>query len=345
MEKDAARENERPVIGITIGDINGIGPEVIIKSLADSRILNYLTPVIYGSTKALSFYKKAFEINEFNYSQSRNPGQFMEGRINVVNCWNEQLEIKPGVDAPEGGKAAFLALERAVNDYREGYILALVTAPINKNNIQRDDFHFPGHTEYLAEKFNADGHLMMMVGETMRIGVVTGHVPLKDVPAKITRELLASKIAIMMNSLKEDFGITKPRIAVLGFNPHAGENGLLGGEEKETIIPVIEDLKKKGSLVFGPFPADGFFGSGDYTRFDGVMAMYHDQGLIPFKTLAFDRGVNFTAGLSAIRTSPDHGVAYNIAGKGTANPESMREAIYLAIDVWARRKDMKTYAR
>lgn len=345
MEKDAARENEKPVIGITIGDINGIGPEVIIKALSDSRLMNYMTAVIYGSTKALSFYKKAFEIQDFIYSQTKNPGQFMEGKINVVNCWNEMFEIKPGQDLPEGGKAAFYALDRAVKDYHEGFIKALVTAPINKNNIQREDFRFPGHTEYLTEKFEASGHLMMMVGESMKVGVVTGHIPLKDAPSVITRELLTEKTVIMLNSLKNDFGISKPRIAILGFNPHAGENGLLGSEEKEVVSPVIEDFRKKGNLVFGPFPADGFFGAGDYARYDGVMAMYHDQGLVPFKTLAFDRGVNFTAGLPIIRTSPDHGVAYNIAGKGEANPDSMREAIYVALDVLAKRTDLAAHSR
>lgn len=339
MEKDAARVNEKPVLGITIGDINGIGPEVIIKALSDSRLMNYVTPVIYGSTKVLSFYKKAFDIHEFNYSQTKNPGQFAEGRINVVNCWNEMFEVRAGEELPEGGKAAFYALERAVKDYKEGLIHAIVTAPINKNNIQSENFRFPGHTEYLAQMFEAGEHLMMMVGESMKVGVVTGHIPLKEASAKITKDLIVAKTAIMISALKSDFGIAKPKVAVLGFNPHAGENGLLGSEEKEVINPAIDELKRKGHLVFGPFPADGFFGAGDYARYDGIMAMYHDQGLIPFKTLAFDKGVNFTAGLPVIRTSPDHGVAYNIAGKGAASPDSMREAIYVALDVLARRRE------
>jgi 4-hydroxythreonine-4-phosphate dehydrogenase len=341
MEKEAARTEEKPIVGITIGDVNGIGPEVIIKTLADARLLNLLTPVIYGSTKALSFYKKHFNINEFNYSQAKNAGQFFHRKVNVINCWNEVFEIQAGEETPEAGRGTFQALEKAVSDYKAGYIHALVTAPISKNNIQSDQFKFPGHTEYLGEKFGAKDFLMMMVGSSLRVGIATGHIPLKDVSNELTHDKLMSKLLIMQKSLKNDFGIAKPKIAILGLNPHAGENGLLGSEEHMVIKPVINELKSKGILAFGPYPADGFFGVAHYNKFDGIMAMYHDQGLTPFKTLAFDTGVNYTAGLPIIRTSPDHGTAYNIAGKGEADPSSLREALFLAIDIYNMRKETK----
>ncbi|MGK7396137.1 MAG: 4-hydroxythreonine-4-phosphate dehydrogenase PdxA [Candidatus Cyclobacteriaceae bacterium M3_2C_046] len=341
MEISGRNTEDKPTIGITIGDINGIGPEVIIKALSDSRILNYLTPVIYGSTKVLSFYRKAFKVNDFNYSQVKSQGSFSPKRINVVNCWDKMMNIEVGVETPEGGNSAFLALEKAVEDLQQGKIEAVVTAPINKNNIQSEDFQFPGHTEYFTQKFNGSDSLMMMVSDQLRVGVATAHVPLNQVSQTITKEALTSKLKIMLQSLKKDFGRQKPKLAVLGLNPHAGEEGLLGMEEKEVIIPVIEEFKNKGHLVFGPYPADGFFGLVQHIKFDGVMAMYHDQGLIPFKTIAFEKGVNFTAGLPIIRTSPDHGTAYNIAGKGQANESSMREAIYLALDIIKMRMEQK----
>jgi 4-hydroxythreonine-4-phosphate dehydrogenase len=316
-----------------LGDINGIGPEVVIKALNDPRINNIFTPVIYGSTKVLSFYRKALKIEDFNYSQVKEGSNFNPRRINVVNCWDEMMNIEVGAETVEGGNSAFLALEKATDDLKSGIIDALVTAPINKNNIQREDFQFPGHTEYLAHKFDVKENLMMMVSNSMRIGVATGHMPLKQVPDALSADLLTQKISLMMQSLKKDFGVLKPKIAILGLNPHAGEDGLLGDEEKNVIVPVINNLKDKGQLIYGPFPADGFFGLAHYHKFDGVMALYHDQGLSPFKALAFESGVNFTAGLSVIRTSPDHGTAYNIAGKDQANESSMREAIYLALDV------------
>ena len=345
MEKDATRTDDKPILGITIGDINGIGPEVIIKALSDSRLLNLFTPLIYGSTKVLSFYKKALNISDFNYSQSKNPGQLLHRKINVINCWNEHHEVKAGEDTLEGGKCAFMALERAVGDLKEGMIDGLVTAPINKNNIQNDQFKFPGHTEYLASKFDSKDILMMMVGHSMKIGVATGHIPIKEVSQMLTKELLIKKIRLMNQSLISDFGIIKPKIAVLGLNPHAGENGLLGTEENEIVKPAVKELKDKGILAFGPIPADGFFGVAQYQKVDGIMAMYHDQGLIPFKTLAFDNGVNFTAGLPVVRTSPDHGTAFNIAGKDQADPSSIREAIYLAIDIIHQRKQAEQLAQ
>ncbi len=326
-----SKNKEKPVIGITLGDINGIGPEVVIKALADNRILNYFTPVIYGSTKVLAFYRKALDIENFNYTTFRNEVQHKT--INVVNCWEDMLPIDMGKVTEAGGTSSYKALEQSVKDLKDGIIDAVVTGPINKHNIQRDDFRFAGHTEYFAATFGAQDSLMFMVSEGLRIGVVTGHIPLKEVSAKLTKELISRKLKIMETSLREDFGIGKPRIAVMGLNPHAGEDGLLGTEDQEVIAPVIDEFKNKGSLVFGPFPADGFFGKGQYKKYDGILAMYHDQGLIPFKTIASHQGVNFTAGLSIIRTSPDHGTAYDLAGKNEAGENSMRAAIFMAYDI------------
>lgn len=335
------KENEdKPKIGITLGDINGIGPEVVIKALQDTRMVNLCTPIIYGSTKVLSFYRKALNINDFNYSQVKDDRGFHPRRINVINCWQEMMNIEVGSETAEGGTSAFLALEKATDDLKSGEIDALVTAPINKNNIQREDFKFPGHTEYLAHKFEVKDSLMMMVSGSMRVGVATGHIPLKDVATALNKEMLLSKLKLMIQSLRNDFNINKPKIAILGLNPHAGEEGLLGNEENQLIIPLIHEMKEKGHLIFGPYPSDGFFGLGTFQKYDGVMAMYHDQGLAPFKALAFESGVNYTAGLPRVRTSPDHGTAYNIAGKDQANESSMREAIYLALDVLKSRGEL-----
>lgn len=342
MDNQNKETEDKPRIGITLGDINGIGPEVVIKALNDPRLINIFTPVVYGSTKVLSFYRKALKIDDFNYSQVKEDRGFHPRRINVINCWKDMMNIEVGAETSEGGTSAFLALEKATDDLKTGAIDALVTAPINKNNIQREDFQFPGHTEYLAHKFNIQESLMMMVSGQLRVGVATGHIPLQQVSQALTKDLLQRKIKLMIKSLKNDFGIGKPKIAVLGLNPHAGEEGLLGREENEMIIPLMNELKEKGNLIFGPFPSDGFFGLATYKKFDGVMAMYHDQGLAPFKALAFESGVNFTAGLPVIRTSPDHGTAYNIAGKDQANESSMREAIYLALDVLKSRKELVT---
>ena len=331
---------DKPKIGITIGDINGIGPEVIIKALNDNRILNYMTPVIYGSTKAISYYRKAFDLNDFNYTHFRD-NKFTYSKINIVNCWDEMIEINAGSVTPEVGAASFKAPQKAVEHLEDGLIDAVVTAPINKNNIQSDDFKFAGHTEYFTESFDSKDSLMFLTSEDLKVGVVTGHIPLKDVSKNVTKELIIKKLKIMEESLRIDFGISKPRIAVLGLNPHAGEEGLLGSEDGEVIKPAIDEIKNKGKLVFGPFPADGFFGKGEYKKFDAVLAMYHDQGLIPFKTLAFNNGVNFTAGLPIIRTSPDHGTAYDIAGKNLANESSMREAIFMAYDIFKNRSEQK----
>jgi 4-hydroxythreonine-4-phosphate dehydrogenase len=337
MEKqDSNNKSKKPVIGITIGDINGIGPEVIMKSLIDSRILKYLTPVIYGSTKVLSYYRKNLSMDDFNYTQVKD-GFINYKKINVVNCWEDVVEIKTGMMDPEAGQYAFQALEKATEDLLSSKIDALVTGPVNKKTIQSDAFNFPGQTEYITSKTPQSDSLMMMVGDILKVGLVTTHLPIKEVASHITKENISSKIKIFLKSLKSDFGINKPRIAVLGLNPHSGDDGLLGMEEKEIISPVIEDFKTKGFLLQGPFPSDGFFGVAQYRNFDGVLAMYHDQGLIPFKTMLFEEGVNYTAGLDVIRTSPDHGTAYSLAGKNVASEIPMRSAIFLAKEIYFHR--------
>lgn len=328
----------KPVIGLSLGDINGIGPEVVIKTLADDRLLDMITPVVYGSAKVLSYYRKAMRLNDFNYHQVSNEDRFHPDKVNVVNCWQEMMDINMGQETPEGGKAALLALQKAAQHLQEGKIEGIVTAPINKNNIQNDEFRFPGHTEFFTETFKAKDSLMLLCSGNLRVGVVTGHIPLNSVSSQLTKEKLRSKLNILEKTLKQDFNIGKPRIAVLGLNPHAGEGGLLGTEEQDIIIPLIKELKEKGKLIFGPLPADGFFGTRQQEKFDGILAMYHDQGLIPFKSLAFESGVNYTAGLPIVRTSPDHGTAYDIAGKNVASEQSMREALFLACDIVRRRK-------
>jgi 4-hydroxythreonine-4-phosphate dehydrogenase len=333
---------QKPRIGITLGDMNGIGPEVILKALADNRITAMATPVIYGSSKVVSFYKKLLNIEELNYSQVKTRGQFAFKSINVVNVWEDALEVAPGKPSKESGRASFLALRQACEELRDGVIDALVTAPIDKNAIHHDEFPFKGHTGYLTQFFGAADSLMFMVSDSLRVGVVTDHVTLAEVTALITKERLESKLKLMDQSLRKDFGINKPRIAVLGLNPHAGDGGLIGKEDDQIIKPVVQDQRNKGRLVFGPFPADGFFGTSQYTKYDGILAMYHDQGLVPFKSIAFESGVNFTAGLPVVRTSPDHGTAFSIAGKNQANESSLREAIYRACDILKHRGEPST---
>jgi 4-hydroxythreonine-4-phosphate dehydrogenase len=333
MEKHRKNKETDILIGISLGDINGIGPEVIIKALSDARISKLFTPVIYGSGKILAYYKKAIENTEFQFFQAKSIQQISPRKINLINCWEDHVDVNPGQSTAEGGKRALQSLEAACADLASGSIDALVTAPINKHNIQSDEFKFPGHTEYLAEKFGKGESLMFLVSEGLRIGVATGHIPIQKISENLNQELIEKKLGLMIESLKGDFGIKKPRLAVLGLNPHAGEDGLLGSEEQDIIIPAIASLKKKGELVFGPFPADGFFGTSAFKKFDGILAMYHDQGLIPFKHMAFDSGVNFTAGLPIVRTSPDHGTAYDIAGKALASEESFRAALFLAADI------------
>lgn len=330
--------SDKPRIGITLGDLNGIGPEVIIKALADHRLLNLMTPIIYGSTKVLSFYRKLMNLEEFNYSQVKAKGQFFPKAINVVNCWEDMVEINPGQPSRQTAKAALICLKRAVEEVKEGLIDGFVTGPIDKNTIHGEEFPFQGHTEYLTQEFNAGESLMLMVGNDLRVGLVTEHIPVKEISSFITRERVELKIRLMELTLKKDFLISKPKIAVLGLNPHAGDEGLLGNEEIDVIKPVIQDLKSKGKLIFGPFPADGFFASGQHSKYDGIVAMYHDQGLVAFKTLSFESGINYTAGLPYVRTSPDHGTAYGLAGKNLASEGSMRQAMYVACDIIKNRR-------
>lgn len=333
-------------IGITTGDINGIGLEVIIKTFLDARMLQSCTPIIYTSSKTISFHRKTLNANDFNYNTIRNADAAIAKKINVVNCWEEEIKIDLGQPTETSAKYAFKSLEAATADLARKKIDVLVTAPINKYSIQQTGFNFPGHTEYFAEKFNpdkskpsSDNCLMFMVSENLKVGIATGHIPLQKISSCLSTEKILQKIRIMNTSLLQDFGIVKPKIAVLGVNPHASDNGLLGNEENEIIIPAIKKAVEENILVFGPYPADGFFGSSQFSQYDGILAMYHDQGLIPFKALSFTTGVNFTAGLPVIRTSPDHGTGFDIAGKNLANENSFREAIYCAQDIFNKRKE------
>lgn len=332
----------KPVIGISIGDINGVGPEVTLKALLDNRLQKLVTPVIYAHGKVVTFYRKQLELEDFNFMQIKNIEEVHHKKINVINVADESPEVIPGVETQEAGKMAITALDAAIKDLKDGKIDGLVTAPLNKNNINTPERKFIGHTEYLTEAFEIKESLMFLVAEDIRVGLVTGHIPLKQVAANVTAENIKKKLDIMLQSLQADFGIGKPRVAVLGLNPHAGEDGLLGEEEEKIIKPLIREYKEKGHLVFGPYSSDGFFGMMHQKKFDGVLAMYHDQGLIPFKSLAFETGVNFTAGLPIVRTSPDHGTAYNIAGKKIADEGSMRAAILQAYDIIKNRGDWES---
>lgn len=330
---------EKIKVGISIGDVNGIGLEVIIKTLSDAAILNYCTPIVYGHTKVVSFHKRTIAAHDFNFNVISNPAEAAPRKANIINCWDEDVKIDLGQSNEVGGKYAFISLERATNDLLSGHIDALITAPINKENIQSDTFNFPGHTEYLQERDGAAESLMFLVSDTLRVGVVTGHIPIAQIPQAITTEKILAKLKLMNASLKQDFWIRKPKIAVLGLNPHAGDNGLIGEEEQKTITPAIEEARALGILAMGPYPADGFFANATYAKFDAVLAMYHDQGLIPFKQISFESGVNFTAGLSFVRTSPDHGTAYDIAGQNIASEVSFREALFAAIHVVKNRRE------
>lgn len=327
-------------VGITQGDINGIGYEVILKTFADVRMAEMCIPVLYGSAKVAAYHRKAMDLQPVSFNQINSANDAVVNKVNIINCISEDTKIDIGQSTPVAGEAAFASLEKAVSDLKKGLIDVLVTAPINKHNIQREDFHFPGHTEYLEERFGQDGSksLMILVKDSLRVALVTGHIPLSEVAKSLTKEKIIDAAMRFEASLRRDFRVGKPRIAVLSLNPHAGENGLLGSEEQEIIKPALDELIEKKILCLGPYPADGFFGSGDFTRFDGILAMYHDQGLAPFKTIAMEDGVNFTAGLSIVRTSPAHGTAYGIAGTGTASEESFRQAVYMAIDTFENRK-------
>ncbi len=326
-------------VGISIGDVNGIGLEVIIKTLIDNRILEYCTPIVYGHTKVASFHRKTLAVSDFSFNVINHASQANPKRANMINCWEEDVKIELGAATETGGKYAFISLEKALDDLLAGNIDALVTAPINKHNIQNDNFQFAGHTEYIQAKTNSPDSLMFLVSEDLRVGVVTGHIPIKEIPEKVTKEKIISKLSLMNESLKKDFWIQKPKIAVLGLNPHAGDNGLMGNEELEVIIPAIEEANAQGIFAFGPYSADGFFANKTYLKFDAVLAMYHDQGLIPFKQISFHNGVNYTAGLPVVRTSPDHGTGYDIAGKNVASESSFREALFTAVNIVERRRE------
>lgn len=340
QQAEAADSTDRLRVGITHGDFNGVGYEVILKMLDDARILELCTPIIYGSAKIAAFYRKSLELaGPWQPVQINSAADASADAVNIINVIGQEAHITPGEASKEAGEAAFIALERAVEDLKNGHIDVLLTAPINKSTIQSDTFRFPGHTEYLAASA-ADGSqpLMILFNENIRVALVTTHLPIAKVPEAITTENIVEKLALFNKSLTTDFAVVKPRIAVLALNPHAGEDGLLGKEEKEIIAPAIEKARQMKIHAFGPYAADGFFGNGLYTKFDGVLAMYHDQGLAPFKTLAMDSGVNFTAGLPFVRTSPDHGTGYDIAGKNRASEESMRAALYAAIDIYRSRQ-------
>ena len=328
------------VVGITQGDGNGIGYEVIIKALADERMLDLCTPVIYGSSKIFGFYKKQIHnIDQINTNVISSAKDVHQKRVNIVNCLPENVFVEPGQSTPESAKAAMIALEKAVEDIKEGYIDVLVTAPINKRAMTNEGFGYTGHTEYLEKEFGVDEIAMIMVCDRLKVGVVTGHIALKDVPTTLTKDKIIRKLRLMKRSLERDFGVDAPKIAVLGLNPHCGDGGLLGDEEQQIILPAVQEANAEGILAFGPYSPDGFFGLGNYSKFDAVLAMYHDQGLTPFKALAFEDGVNFTAGLPIVRTSPDHGTAYDMAGRDLADPRSMMSAIYAAIDIYNSRLD------
>ena len=332
-------EEKRIKVAITHGDTNGVGYEVILKAFDDPQMLELCTPIIYGSPKVAAYHRKVLNL-QTNFTIIEKAEEAKEGKLNLLTTFDDEVKIELGTPAKEAGEAALAALDRAMTDYRSGLYDVIVTAPINKKTIQSNLFHFCGHTEYI-ESCVGDGNkaLMILMNDVLKVALVTTHLPIKDVASAITKEVIVEKAILLNNSLKRDFGLTRPRIAVLALNPHAGDDGLLGKEENEVIMPAIAELESKGVMAFGPYAADGFFGSGNYRHYDAVLAMYHDQGLAPFKTLAQENGVNYTAGLPIVRTSPDHGTAYDIAGKGVADAQSFREAIYAAIDIYRNRKN------
>jgi 4-hydroxythreonine-4-phosphate dehydrogenase len=330
--------NNKIIVGITQGDINGIGYEVIIKALSDSRMNELCTPVVYGSPKVAAYHKKVLEFESFNFNQVRAARDADSEKVNIVNCCDDNVRVELGKNSSHAGEAAYMALEQAVNDLKEGNIDVLVTAPVNKQNIQSDIFNFPGHTEFLSDQFGVSDQLMLLISGKLRVGVATGHIPVNQISESLTPELIVSKVKILHESLIRDFACTNPRIAVLALNPHSGDNGLLGNEEIDIIKPALKELYNMGITALGPYAADGFFGSEQRDKFDAILAMYHDQGLVPFKALSFDSGVNYTAGLPVIRTSPGHGTAYDIVGQNIASGESLRQAIYLAIDIYKNRE-------
>ena len=331
------KKAENIIVGISIGDLNGIGSEVILKTFEDTRMLELCTPVIFANVKIVSFLKKELKLDVAIHGIDKLE-QLVVGKINVLNVWREGVNLEFGKNDDVVGSYAIKSFVAATKALKEGLVDVLVTAPINKYNIQSEEFKFPGHTDYLDKELEGDA-LMLMVHDDLRVGLLTDHVPVNEVAKHLNEKLISSKIKTIIQTLKQDFEIEKPKVAVLGLNPHSGDNGVIGQEEEKIIKPALKKLFESGNMVFGPFPADGFFGSAQYEKYDAVIATYHDQGLIPFKTLSFGNGVNYTAGLNKIRTSPDHGTAYEIAGKGVANHESFKEAVYLAIDIYNKRND------
>ena len=341
----SASIEHKPVIGFSCGDINGIGIELLIKTLSDNRILDICTPIIFGNNKVLNFYRKSLAEFNINFTIIKDLGRINNKQLNLFNCWEEDVNVTPGILNEIGGKYAVISLKVAAEALKEGKIDGLVTAPLHKKNIQYADFNFTGHTPYLKNLFGVNDVAMFMIAENMRVGLLTEHVAVKDIAPFITRERIMSKLQLLNNSLIRDFNITKPRIAVLALNPHAGDEGLIGKEEEEIIKPAIKDAKQRDIFCFGPYPADAFFARGQHEKFDGILAMYHDQGLIPFKSMAIGEGVNFTAGIKGVRTSPDHGVAFDIAGQAKADESSFRESIFKCIDIInARREHDEQYS-
>ena len=324
-------------VGISIGDLNGIGAEVVLKTFEESRMLDFCTPVIFASTKVMSFYNKHFKCN-IKFQGINDLNKIIDGKINVFNIWKDAINIEFGKEDQEKGKLAIESLQKATSALKDNVIDVLVTAPINKHNVQSKTFNFPGHTDYLAKALGGQS-LMFMISENLRVGLLTDHVPVKDVAAHITPKLIEEKVQTVYDTLKQDFKINKPRIAVLAINPHAGDNGVIGNEDDDVLSTTLQKIKESGKLVFGPYSADSFFGSNNYKNFDAILASYHDQGLIPFKTIAFGKGVNYTAGLSKVRTSPDHGTAYEIAGKGSADEGSFKAAVFAAIKIHKNRSE------
>ncbi len=333
------KDNSRIRIGITLGDVNGIGPELIIQAFQDQYLREIGMPVLYGSGRALQYYRKALDVQKFHYGLIQTPSQAQHRRLNLIECHNDLEKIEPGQSTEIGGNSAYLALRRALEDAQNKELDVLVTLPVDKAAVQKVYPEFVGHTEMLTEVLQSSGSLMMMVSDSLNVALVTNHLPVSQVSQHLSVELIVKKVKLLSDTLRTDFSIQRPVIAVLGLNPHAGDQGLLGNEEADIIAPAVEELRNSGLLVTGPYPADGFFGSMQYQKFDAVVAMYHDQGLIPFKLLAGFSGVNYTAGLPIVRTSPDHGVAYDIAGRGVADLTSFREALYTAIDCYERRAE------
>lgn len=331
------KKAENIIVGISIGDLNGIGSEVILKTFEDTRMLELCTPVIFANAKIVSFLRKELNIDIAIHGIDKIE-QLVVGKLNVLNVWREGVNLELGKNDDVVGSYAIKSFVAATKALKEGFVDVLVTAPINKYNVQSEEFKFPGHTDYLDKELEGDA-LMLMVHNDLRVGLLTDHVPVNEVAKHLNEKLISSKIKTIIQTLKQDFEIEKPKVAVLGLNPHSGDNGVIGQEEEKIIKPTLKKLFEAGNMVFGPFPADGFFGSAQYEKYDAVIAMYHDQGLIPFKTLSFGNGVNYTAGLNKIRTSPDHGTAYEIAGRGVANHESFKEAVYLAIDIFKKRNE------